>query len=181
MLRRTAVRAFRPTAPLAQMGYKVVQGFDYLDNKVKDRDISTPYEQQSTLRLTLTRQDEVILRQVPVKGVQLATTSGDLGVLPCHEYKISKLLPGVVSVEESDGKFTKFFASGGFAHINNEGSVDINTVECIPLEDLDLALAEKALVEASDLEKTGKTDKEKAIGQTQVSTLEAVIAALKAH
>lgn len=156
------------------------QGFDYVDNKVKDLDPSAPYENLASMCLTLTRQDEVIIRGEQVKSVQICTASGELGINPCHEYKISKLIPGVLTVEVADGKTLKYFTSGGFAHLNNIGAVDINTVECILLEDLDVQLAEKELTAVTEQQKNGKTESEKAVGEAMVQTLEAVVAALKA-
>jgi F-type H+-transporting ATPase subunit delta len=157
------------------------QGHSYLseDMKVTDLDPSAQNPTLSTMALTLTRQESAIFKQDPVKSVQINTTSGYLGITPGHEYKISKLLPGAIKVEVTEGNFKTYFASGGFAHMNNIGTVDINCVECLPLEYFDLATAEKELLTATEMERNGKDEAEKAVGLIKVQTLEALIAALK--
>jgi len=154
-------------------------GFKYHENKITDADIGGAADMAETMSLTLTRMDEAIIAQKPVKHVQLATTSGWLGVNPNHEYKISKLLPGPMKIEYPDGSSATYFLSGGFANINSAGSIDVNAVEAIPLHDLDQAKATAALAAAEQAAATG-TEKEKAVAQIQVQTLEAVIAALTA-
>jgi F-type H+-transporting ATPase subunit delta len=175
MFRRTAAGLFRSSAAALQVK-TLPLGFDYLDGRIQDKD--GPVEPAQSLSLTLTRQDEFIYKGYSVRHVQLSTLTGEIGVMPNHEYKITRLLPGVINVEESEGKFVKYFTSGGFAHINNDGQCDINTVECMPLEDLDLALAEKELAQANG---KGTTEKEKAIAEAQVQVLEALVNALKAN
>eukprot|EP00672_Neobodo_designis_P014631 CAMPEP_0174856122 /NCGR_PEP_ID=MMETSP1114-20130205/35120_1 /TAXON_ID=312471 /ORGANISM="Neobodo designis, Strain CCAP 1951/1" /LENGTH=175 /DNA_ID=CAMNT_0016090899 /DNA_START=38 /DNA_END=565 /DNA_ORIENTATION=+ len=157
------------------------QGHSYLadEMKVKDLDPSEQNPTLTTMELTLTRQESAIFKQDPVKSVQINTTSGYLGITPGHEYKVSKLLPGAIKVEVSEGTFKTYFASGGFAQMNNIGAVDINTVECLPIEYFDLATAEKELAAAKDLETNGKDDGQKAVGQIKVQTLEALVEAIK--
>ena len=156
-------------------------GYSFLADelKVQDIDPSATNPTLTTMSLTLTRQETAIYKQDPVKSVMISTTSGYLGVTPGHEYKISKLLPGPIKVEVSEGNFKTYFASGGFAQMNNAGSVDINTVECIPIDDLDLGLAEKELAVALEASRSGKDEIEKAVAEIKVSVLEAVVAAIK--
>jgi F-type H+-transporting ATPase subunit delta len=166
----------RATAPLLQ---NVPEGFSYLNNQVVDKDVSAAYEPLDALKLTLTRQDEFIFKEEKVRCVTLSTLNGDMGIYPCHEYKIAKLVPSVINVEMLNGSFRKFFTSGGFAHINNEGSTDVNCTECIALEDLDLGLAEKKLADAQLALAGAKDDKAKAIAEIRLSVLEAAVTALK--
>ena len=156
-------------------------GFSFLndDLKVKDLDPSVANPTLSSMEFTLTRQESAIYKQEQVKSVMFNTTSGYLGVNPGHEYKVSKLLPGAIKVEVTEGNFKTYFTSGGFAHMNNIGALDINTVECIPLDDLDVALAEKELAAANEQARNGKSEAEKAIGEVKVSVLESLVAALK--
>ncbi len=156
-------------------------GFSYLSDelKVKDLDPSATNPTLSVMELTLTRQEAALFKQEPVKSVMFNTTSGYIGINPGHEYKISKLLPGPIKIEITEGNFKTYFTSGGFAHMNNIGTLDINTAECIPIEDLDLALAEKELAAANELARGGKSEAEKAIGEVKVSVLEPLVATLK--
>jgi F0F1-type ATP synthase epsilon subunit len=159
------------------------QGHSYLadEMKVKDLDPAAQNPTLQTMELTLTRQESAIFKQDPVKSVMISTTSGFLGITPGHEYKVSKLLPGPIKVEVTEGNYKTYFASGGFAQINNIGCVDINTVECLPIEYFDLATAEKELGAAQEAERSGKDEGEKAVGLIKVQTLEALIAAIKDH
>jgi F-type H+-transporting ATPase subunit delta len=156
-------------------------GYSFLHDemRVKDLEPTATNPTLQSLSLTLTRQENSIFKQDPVKSVTISTTSGYLGITPGHEYKISKLLPGTIKVEVSEGVFKTFFASGGFAQMNNIGSVDINTIECVPVDDIDVSLAEKELVAAQELTRSGKDEVEKAIGEIKVQVLEAAIAAAK--
>merc|ERR1719397_546790 len=116
------------------------------------------------MMVNITRHDEIVMAGVEALSVQLVTTSGYLGVNPGHEYKVSKLLPGVIKVEVTKDKFENFFASGGFAHMNNNASIDVACAECVPLRFLDLSLAEKELAAAQERAKSSN-EKEKAIGE----------------
>ena len=158
----------------------IPSGFEVLPSRVVDKDINSSYEQLNTMKFTLTRQDEVIMKEHEVKSVRLSTADGSIEVHPSHEYEIAQLVPATIFIEEKDGRTTKYFATGGFAHINNEGSMDVNTVECLPFADFDVSVAEKELVKANDTLKNAKNDKEKAIAEVQVEALDALVTAIKA-
>lgn len=155
------------------------EGFSFAENKVVDKNLTDNYEHSDVLRLTLTRQDEFILKEEQVKTVSFSTEEGDMGVFPGHQYKIAKLKPSAIIVEYADGATKKYFTSGGFAHVNNEGSCDVNTVECIPFEELDVSAAEKNLAIASAAVSSAKDEKHKAVAEIRVGVLEAVIQAVK--
>ncbi|KAG8342164.1 ATP synthase, epsilon chain [Trypanosoma vivax] len=150
-----------------------------MEHKVVNKDIHAPHENLESLRFTLTRQDEFILKEETVKCVTVKGTNGEYGIYPGHSYKIVQLVPSPLTVEYADGATRKYFVSGGFAHINNEGSCDVNTVECAPLEDLDLATAEKELAAQQAALASAKDEKAKSVVDIRISVLEAVIAALK--
>jgi F0F1-type ATP synthase epsilon subunit len=168
----------RATLPLRQI---VPEGFTFVSNQVVDKDLSATYEPVDALKLTLTRQDDFLMKEEKVRCVTLSTITGDIGVFPSHAYKITKIIPSVIVVEMLNGSFRKFFTSGGFAHINNEGSADVNTAECIPLEDLDAGLADRKLADAQAAVNAAKDEKAKAIAEIRVAVLEAAVNALKAH
>ena len=174
MFRRCSAAFFAPTAVAFQRN--INQGFEFLENRVKDEG-NTSAETAQNLTFTLTRQDEVIMNAAAIRSVRLSTLTGEIGVMPNHEYKVARLIPGVIQVEETEGNFTKYYTSGGFAHINSDGQCDVNTVECIPLDDLDVAVAEKLISELTTA--APSTDKGKAILDAQLQTLEPLVAALK--
>ncbi|CCW68203.1 unnamed protein product [Phytomonas sp. Hart1] len=161
--------------------YGLPDGFQYFEHKVADKDIHANYENLETLKLTLTRQDEFIFSEKPVKCVTIAGSNGECGIYPGHAYKIIRLIPAPIHVELSNGTIQKFFASGGFAHVNNEGSCDINCTECIPFSELDLGAAEKALAEQNTLLSSSKDEKSKSIVEVRIGVIEAVIQALRSH
>lgn len=167
------------TAAMLAVPHNIPEGFEFFEHKAVDKDINSPYEIIETLKLTLTRQDEYLLNEKPVKCVTLVSTHGELGIYPSHAYEIVKLVPSPVTVQYPDGTIRRYFVSGGFAHINNEGSCDINCVECIPIEDLEVEIAEKALAQQNSLLAASKDDHAKSVVEIRVGVLEAVIAALR--
>lgn len=164
---------------LCQAIREVPEGFEFIENKVIDKDVNASYENLETLKFTLTRQDEFLFKETPVKCLTLSGVNGEAGIFPGHAYEITKLVPAPLVVEFPDGKVKKYFTSGGFAHINNEGSCDINTVECIPLEELDLASAEKALADQQLALSKASDEKAKAIVEVRIGVIESVIHSLK--
>eukprot|EP00796_Vickermania_ingenoplastis_P005494 gene5494-3966_t len=179
MFRRAAPFLVRRTLPLLQSVRDVPEGFEFIEHKVVDKDVHAHYENLDTLKFTLTRQDEFIFRETPVKCLTVTGANGEAGIYPGHAYEIMKLAPAPLSVEFPDGHVKKFFSSGGFAHINNEGSCDVNTVECIPLEELDVEAAEKALAEQQQALSKAADEKAKAIVEVRIGVIESVIHALK--
>ncbi|ORC90693.1 ATP synthase, epsilon chain [Trypanosoma theileri] len=182
MFRVFGRRLVSRTLPLLQqVPHTLPEGFEYMEHKVVDKDIHASHENLETLRFTLTRQDEFLMREDPVKCVTVTGVNGEYGIYPGHAYKIVQLIPSTITVEYTDGKTQKFFVSGGFAHINNEGSCDVNTVECIPIEELDLAAAEGALAAQQASLGSAKDEKAKAVIEIRISVLESIISALKHH
>lgn len=179
MFRRVSRFLVKRSAVLFQFARDVPEGFEFMENKALDKDIHANYENLETLKFTLTRQDELLFKEMPVKCITVSSVNGEAGIFPGHAYEIMKLTPSPIVVEYPDGKVKKFFTSGGFAHVNNEGSCDVNTVECIPFEDLDLPAAEKALTDQQAALAKASEEKAKAVIEVRINTIESVIQALK--
>ncbi|KAG5472582.1 hypothetical protein LSCM1_03987 [Leishmania martiniquensis] len=179
MFRFCGRRLVARTLPLLADHQDLPEAFNFIEHKVVDKDIHAAYENMETLRLTITRQDEFLFKETPVKCVTIMGVNGESGVYPGHAYQIMQMAPAPISVEMTDGTVNKFFTSGGFAHINNEGSCDINCVECIPLAELDADAAEKALAEQQSALNSAHDDKAKAVIGIRIGVLESVIQALK--
>ncbi|KPI83084.1 putative Atp synthase epsilon chain [Leptomonas seymouri] len=179
MFRFCSRRMVARTLPLLASVQDLPEAFDFIEHKVVDKDIHSNYENMETMRLTVTRQDEFLFNETPVKCVTITGVNGENGVYPGHAYEITQLAPAPLSIEMPDGTVKKYFTSGGFAHINNEGSCDINCVECIPLADLDVEVAEKALAQQNAALSSAKDDKAKALVEVRIGVLEGVIRALK--
>ncbi|GET90974.1 ATP synthase, epsilon chain, putative [Leishmania tarentolae] len=179
MFRFLGRRLVARTSPLLAAYQELPEAFEFIEHKVTDKDIHSAYENMETLRLTVTRQDEFLFKETPVKCVTIVGVNGENGVYPGHAYEITQLTPAPLTVEMPDGTVKKFFTSGGFAHINNEGSCDINCVECIPLAELDLDAAEKALAQQQSALSSAHDEKAKAVIEIRIGVLESVIQSLK--
>ena len=82
--------------------------------------------------------------------VILPAADGELGVLAGHSPVVMLLGAGVMSFTDGAGKRVRYWAAGGFAHVR-ENSVSVLPEECIPLEKLDPAVAQKELAAAQAL------------------------------
>lgn len=190
MLRRVSAKAAMPAVSLSaaasmtsavRFARVLPQGFDFIDGvKVKELDLNAPGETLPSMQVNLTRHDEFIFSSGDVKACVVPANDGEAGVSPGHEYEIAKLDPGVIQIETLSNKTLKFVTSGGFAHINPAGSVDINCAEVVPIDDLDANLAAKYLATAQDAAKSAPNEKAKAIAELEVQMFEAVVNAFKA-
>ncbi|KAI8369201.1 F1 complex, delta/epsilon subunit of ATPase [Choanephora cucurbitarum] len=130
------------------------------------------------LRLTLVVPHKAIYKATNVQQVNLAATSGDMGILANHVPSIEQLNPGVVEVIESGEITKKFFVSGGFATINPDSSLNINAVEAFPLEELSLERVQAGLAEAQRQAGSAASEQEKAAAKIEVEVYEALQHAL---
>ncbi|KAI9245060.1 ATP synthase [Sporodiniella umbellata] len=130
------------------------------------------------LRLTFVVPHKSFYKATTVQQVNLAATSGDMGVLANHVPTIEQLNPGIVEVVESAEVTKKFFVSGGFATINPDSSLNVNAVEASPLEEFSLERVQSALAEAQSKVSNASSDKEKAIAKIEVEVYEALQHAL---
>ncbi|KAI8075371.1 F1 complex, delta/epsilon subunit of ATPase [Gilbertella persicaria] len=130
------------------------------------------------LRLTFVVPHKAIYKSTSVQQVNLAATSGDMGILANHVPTIEQLNPGVVEVIESSEITKKFFVSGGFATINPDSSLNINAVEAFPLEEISLERVQSGLAEAQRQAGSATTDQEKAAAKIEVEVYEALQHAL---
>ncbi|CAO3598357.1 unnamed protein product [Absidia cylindrospora] len=113
-----------------------------------------------------------------VQQVNLAATSGDMGILANHVPTIEQLNPGVIEVVESAEVTKKFFVSGGFAAINPDSTLNINAVEASPLEDFSLERVQTALAQAQSVAAGAGSEAEKAAAKVEVDVYEALQTAL---
>jgi len=130
------------------------------------------------LKLDFVVPHQSIYKATPVQQVNIAATSGDMGVLANHVPSIEQLKPGVVEVVENPSTLKKFFVSGGFATINPDSSLQINAVEAFPLEDFSVEAVRSGLAEAQRIVNGSGSEDEKAAAKIQVEVYEALQAAL---
>ncbi|KAI8622280.1 ATP synthase F1 deta subunit, partial [Chytriomyces sp. MP71] len=128
------------------------------------------------LKLSFALPHQTILRDFEAIQVNVQTSDGDMGILADHVPTVAQLTNGsLIEIIASDNKPRKFFASGGFAVINVDSSLNINAVEAFPIEDLDAEAARRGLEEANRrVNASGASDKEKAEARVEVELFEAV-------
>ncbi|KAL6008548.1 hypothetical protein ACLOJK_034061 [Asimina triloba] len=112
-----------------------------------------------------------------VDMVIMPATTGQMGVLPGHVATIAELKPGILSVHEGND-VTKYFVSSGFAFIHANSVADIVAIEAVPVDRIDLSLAQKGLAEFTQKLSSASTDVEKAEAQIGVDVHSALNAAL---
>ncbi|KAI8063611.1 ATP synthase [Gongronella butleri] len=130
------------------------------------------------LALTFVLPHKALYNKVTVNQVNLAATSGDMGILANHVPTIEQLNPGIIEIIESAEVTKKFFVSGGFAIVNPDNTLNINAVEAAPLEEISAERVQSALAEAQRLAANATDDKTKAEANIQVQVYEAIQSAL---
>ncbi|CAB4387964.1 epsilon subunit of F1F0-ATP synthase N-terminal domain-containing protein [Rhizophagus irregularis] len=130
------------------------------------------------LRLSFALPHQTIYANAEVQQVNIASTAGDMGILANHVPSIEQLKPGIVEILENPTTIKRYFASGGFAMINPNSSLDINAIEAFPLEDFSLEAIRTNLAEAQRIASTASTEEEKAEARIEVEVYEALQSAL---
>ncbi|KAI9497598.1 F1 complex, delta/epsilon subunit of ATPase [Zychaea mexicana] len=142
------------------------------------RSYATEAPAADKLRLTFVLPHKALYKSTDVQQVNLAATSGDMGILANHVPTIEQLNPGVVEVIESGDVTKKFFVSGGFAIINPDSTLNINAVEAAALDELSVENVKSALAEAQKVANGAGSDAEKAAAKVEVEVYEAIENAL---
>ncbi|KAI9250917.1 F1 complex, delta/epsilon subunit of ATPase [Phascolomyces articulosus] len=137
-----------------------------------------PAAASDKLRLTFVLPHKAIYKSTDVQQVNLAATSGDMGILANHVPTIEQLNPGIVEVIESGDVTKKFFVSGGFAIINPDSTLNINAVEAAALDEISSENVKTALAEAQKVANGAGSDAEKAAAKVEVEVYEAIQHAL---
>ncbi|RKP22532.1 putative ATP synthase delta chain precursor, mitochondrial [Syncephalis pseudoplumigaleata] len=120
---------------------------------------------------------EVICEKEAVNQVNIASTSGDMGILADHVPTIQQLRPGVLEVIKAEGT-QKWFVSGGFAIVNEDSSLNINAVEAFKLDDFSPEAIRDNLAAAQRAVSAGGSEQEVAKAKIEVEVLEALQAAV---
>eukprot|EP01003_Olkasia_polycarbonata_P005213 NODE_473_length_868_cov_176.775336_g417_i0.p1 GENE.NODE_473_length_868_cov_176.775336_g417_i0~~NODE_473_length_868_cov_176.775336_g417_i0.p1 ORF type:complete len:180 (+),score=36.97 NODE_473_length_868_cov_176.775336_g417_i0:60-599(+) len=150
-------------------------GFRLVDSD-PDHPAGSSYTVSPNLVVTLTRQDEWIYNAKECRSITVSTGNGYMGILPGHEYVIEKLEPGILDIDQVDGSKEQFAVAGGWIQVNNDGHIDINTPEAIPLKMFDAAKIPKAIEEVK--QSAGPSEMEKAQAQIMINMMEIVQKAL---
>jgi len=112
------------------------------------------------------------------KFVALPGESGELGILPKHTPFITRIKPGAVRIEKTDGSEEFVFVAGGILEVQ-PGTVTVLADTAIRGKDLDEAKASEAKALAEEAMKNAKSDIDFAKAQGEFAAMAAQIAALR--
>jgi len=111
------------------------------------------------------------------KFIALPGESGELGVLPGHTPLITRIRPGSVRIEKTDGTEEFVFVAGGILEVQPHG-VTVLADTAIRGADLDEAKAQEAKRKAEEQMATRTTDIEFAFAQSELALATAQLAAI---
>ncbi|TKY85071.1 hypothetical protein EX895_006151 [Sporisorium graminicola] len=158
---RSAVRATKAPTPLSQLGAR--RGYA---EAVSDK-----------LKLSFILPHQAIYNSTEVTQVNIASASGDMGILASHVPAVEELRPGVLEVVESSGS-KKWFVSGGFATVHPNNKLVVNAIEAYPLENFSAEAVRSALSEAQRVASSGSSAEAKAEAEIEIEVYTALQAAL---
>ncbi|MEY4564919.1 MAG: hypothetical protein RLZZ618_4196 [Pseudomonadota bacterium] len=110
--------------------------------------------------------------------VALPGENGELGILPRHTPLITRIKPGAVRIERTDGTEEFVFVAGGILEVQ-PGTVTVLADTAIRGKDLDEAKATEAKRLAEEAMKNAKSDIDFAAAQSEFVAMAAQIAALR--
>ncbi|CBQ70506.1 probable ATP synthase delta chain precursor, mitochondrial [Sporisorium reilianum SRZ2] len=158
---RSALRATKTPSPLSQLGAR--RGYA---EAVSDK-----------LKLSFILPHQAIYDSTEVTQVNIASASGDMGILASHVPAVEELRPGVLEVVESSGT-KKWFVSGGFATVHPNNKLVVNAIEAYPLENFSAEAVRSALSEAQRVASSGSSAEAKAEAEIEIEVYTALQAAL---
>ncbi|KAN0060605.1 delta subunit of the central stalk of mitochondrial F1F0 ATP synthase, atp16 [Thecaphora frezii] len=129
------------------------------------------------LKLSFILPHEAIYDSAEVTQVNIASATGDMGILASHVPSVEELRPGVLEVVESAGT-KKWFVSGGFATVHPNNKLVINAIEAYTLDQFSAEAVRSALTEAQRVASTASSPEAKAEAEIEVEVYTALQAAL---
>ena len=133
----------------------------------------------STIRVDVVSAEESIFSG-EAKFVALPGESGELGILPGHIPLITRIKPGAVRIEKSDGGEEFVFVAGGILEVQ-PNCVTVLSDTAIRGHDLDEAKANDAKKAAEEAVKNAKSDLDLAKATSELAVMAAQIAALRKY
>merc|ERR1712199_1245 len=132
------------------------------------------------LNFSLVLPDRALYEKADVDLVIVPASNGAFGIMKDHVPTIAQLDAGVLTVHTTDGTEDKFFVSGGFAIVKEEGA-DVCAVEAVRVDDLDASAVSQGLADANAKLAAATDDTAKAEAQISVSTYMAMKGAIDAN
>merc|ERR1719387_1722116 len=99
------------------------------------------------LNFSFVTPDKAVYDKQAVDLVIVPASNGAFGIMKDHVPTVAQLDAGVLTVHQ-DGNEDKFFVSGGFAIVKEDGA-DVCAVEAVRVEDLDAAAVSAGLSDAT--------------------------------
>ena len=131
----------------------------------------------ATLHVDVVSAEELIFSG-EAKFVALPGESGELGILPRHTPLITRIRPGAVRIERTDGSEEFVFVAGGILEVQ-PGTVTVLADTAIRGKDLDEAKALEAKKLAEEAMKNAKSDIDLAAAQGEFAAMAAQLAAIQ--
>ena len=116
----------------------------------------------------------------PARFVALPGEAGELGILPKHTPRISRIKPGSVRIELPNGSEEFIFVAGGILEVQPH-CVTVLSDTAIRGKDLDEQKATQAKAAAEEAMKNAKNDVDMAKAQSELAVLAAQMAALRKY
>lgn len=134
-------------------------------------------EQKNTFQFELVS-PERLLMDIEVAGVRVPGSEGDFKVLPNHSPVMTTLKPGVIMVDNGNGKEeTRIFVRGGFAEVTH-GSLVILAEEAVPVKELSKPDLEQRIQNAKEDLEDAKTDEDCRKAEEAIARLSELLTAL---
>merc|ERR1711959_684214 len=134
----------------------------------------------NNLNFSLLLPDRAVYDKQDVSLVIVPASNGAFGIMKDHVPTVAQLDAGVLTVHTTDGTEDKFFVSGGFAIVKEEGA-DVCAVEAVRVDDLDASAVSQGLADANAKLAAATDDTAKAEAQISVSTYMAMKGAIDAN
>lgn len=148
---------FTVSAARSAVSFPQVETFPVIQTDSDDSVTTPPSGIPDTLRVKLSSGDKDVLAGRDLAVVELIVPGVDganLGILPGHEYTVSRVDAGVITLKTASATH-RFVTAGGFVHANDNGSVIINTIASFAIDEIDLGLVKQELEAARQALSTG--------------------------
>ncbi|KAM9962216.1 hypothetical protein ACTFIR_005113 [Dictyostelium discoideum] len=122
------------------------------------------------LTFSLLSPHQTIYKDKKAQLVTLPGAKGIFGVAKNHVPRIAELKPGVIQINHENGDLEKFFISGGFAFVNPDASCYINTIEAVPIDQLDAEEVKSGLARYTQLYNDAQDENAKAVALIGLET-----------
>merc|ERR1712139_211325 len=132
------------------------------------------------LNFSLLLPDRAVYDKQEVSLVIVPASNGAFGIMKDHVPTLAHLDAGVLTVHTTDGTEDKFFVSGGFAIVKEDGA-DVCAVEAVRVDDLDASAVSAGLADATAKLAAASDDTAKAEAQISVSTYMAMKGAIDSN